>query len=52
MAKGERRTDSEPKKASDPTVKKAKKLAGPKYMQGSASLTPAILKGVSSGKKA
>ena len=48
MAKGQKRMDSEPKKASDVTAKKAKKLAGPKYMQGSTSLTPAALKGISS----
>ncbi len=52
MAKGQKRTARESKKsAGDDDAKKAKKVAGPKYMQSSTTLTPGTLKGISFGKK-
>lgn len=51
MAKGQKRTDKEQRKSSDEDARKAKKRAGPKYLQGSTSITPGTLKGLSFGKK-
>ncbi|WP_162409333.1 hypothetical protein [Acuticoccus sediminis] len=51
MAKNEKRSQREPKKIGDSDAKKAKKRAGPKYLQESITLAPGALKGIRIGKK-
>ena len=51
MAKGQKRTAKEPKKAGDASGRKEKKLAGPKYMQSSMTSPPEIINGAIRRKK-